>query len=171
MIRNTGPSRRWRARRLHPPVAHRPRASGRPGASAAKAAGFTLLEAIVALVVFSMGAFALYGWLSTNMITLERIRDRQEIEAAMHSALDMVRRTNPMETPSGERQAGHLLVSWTSVLVEPARPNVGQSGTPAIFNVGLYDANVRVLRDGRELGAFRVRQVGWKQVRAVGDDP
>lgn len=133
------------------------------------ARGFTLLEAIVALVVFSMGAFALYGWLSTNIITLERIRDRQEVEAAMHSALDIVRRTNPMETPAGERRAGHLLVSWTSVLVEAPRPNVGQSGTPAIFNVGLYDANVRVLRDGKELSVFRVRQVGWKQVRVVGD--
>lgn len=170
MMRGTARSGRRHPRRFNPALGHRPRALSRPGGSAAKAAGFTLLEAIVALVVFSMGAFALYGWLSTNMITLERIRDRQEIEAAMHSALDMVRRTNPMETPSGERQAGHLLVSWTSVPVEPARPNVGQSGTPAIFNVGLYDANVRVLRDGKELDVFRVRQVGWKQVRAVGDE-
>ena len=70
------------------------------------ARGFTLLEAIVAMVVFSMGAFALYGWLSTNMITLERIRDRQEIESAMHSAIDVLRRTNPMETPMGQRQVG-----------------------------------------------------------------
>ena len=43
------------------------------------ARGFTLLEAIVALVVFTMGAFALYGWLSTNVITLNRIRERQQI--------------------------------------------------------------------------------------------
>ena len=46
------------------------------------ARGFTLLEAIVALVVFTMGAFALYGWLSTNVITLNRIRERQQIEIA-----------------------------------------------------------------------------------------
>lgn len=87
----------------------------------------------------------------------------------MHSALDMVRRTNPMETPAGQRQAGDLMVSWMSVAVEPPRPNVGQSGTPAIFTVGLYDATVRVLRDGEELSVFRVRQVGWKQVRLAGD--
>lgn len=132
------------------------------------ASGFTLLEAIVALVIFSMGAFALYGWLSTNIITLERIRDRQEIEAAMHSALDMVRRTNPMEIPAGQRNAGNLMVIWTSAPLEPPKPNVDQSGSPGIFSVGLYEATVRVLRDGKELQVFKVRQVGWKQVRDAG---
>ena len=111
---------------FNPALGHGPRAFSRPGGSAAKAAGFTLLEAIVALVVFSMGAFALYGWLSTNIITLERIRDRQEVEAAMHSALDIVRRTNPMETPRGQRQAGKLLVSWTSEPVESANRPVSR---------------------------------------------
>ncbi len=168
MRRPPAPGHR-RARGFSPTLGHSPRAFGRPGGSAAKAAGFTLLEAIVALVVFSMGAFALYGWLSTNMITLERIRDRQEIEAAMHSALDMVRRTNPMETPAGQRQAGTLMVSWTSVPIEALRPNVDQSGWPGFYTVGLYEATVRVLRDGEELQVFRVRQIGWKQVRAGGE--
>lgn len=143
----------------------RPAASGRRHAR-----GFTLLEAIVAMVVFSMGAFALYGWLSTNMITLERIRDRQEIESAMHSALDAVRRTNPMETPAGQRQFGELRVSWASVPIEPIRPNVDQSGYPGFYSVGLYDATIRVLRDERELQVFHVRQIGWKQIRA-GSEP
>lgn len=129
------------------------------------AAGFTLLEAIVALVVFTMGAFALYGWLSTNIITLDRVRDRQQVELAMQSALDMVRRSNPMQTPAGQRRAGDLLVSWSSVPVEPPRPNVVQSGRPAIYLVGLYDVTVRVMRDGQELHVFHVRQVGWKQVQ------
>lgn len=131
--------------------------------------GFTLLEAIVALVVFTMGALALYGWLSTNVITLNRIRDRQQVEAAVHSALDMVRRTNPMEVPGGKRQLNGLEVSWVSTLVEPAKPNVDQSGSPGIFSVGLYDTHVRLSRDGRELRDFRVRQVGWKQLRTVDD--
>lgn len=156
------------ARGFSPALGQSPRAFSRPIRSAAKAAGFTLLEAIVALVVFSMGAFALYGWLSTNIITLERIRDRQEVEAAMHSALDMVRRTNPMEIPAGQRRAGNLMVSWTSAPLEDPKPNVDQWGSPGIFSVGLYEANVRVLRDGEELKVFKVRQVGWKQVRDAG---
>jgi general secretion pathway protein I len=130
-------------------------------------AGFTLLEAIVALVVFTMGALALYGWLSTNIITLDRIRARQQMELTMHSALDLVRRTNPMETPDGQREVGNLRVSWSSVLLEPAKPNVVQSGRPGIFVVGLYQVSVRVSRNGQILQTFGVRQVGWKQVMAT----
>lgn len=133
------------------------------------AVGFALLEAIVALVVFTMGAFALYGWLSTNTITLNRIRDRQQIEETLHSALDLVRRSNPMEVPSGRREVGDLTVGWSSRLVEPARPNVDQSGAPGIFVVGLYEVDVRVMRGDRELHAFKVRQVGWNQTRSVDD--
>ena len=130
-------------------------------------AGFTLLEAIVALVVFTMGALALYGWLSTNIITLDRIRARQQLELTMHSALDLIRRTNPMDTPVGERQVGDLKVSWISALLEPAKPNVKQSGRPGIFVVGLYEVSVRVSRNGQLLQTFQVRQVGWKQVMAT----
>jgi len=117
-----------------------------------------------------MVAMALYGWLSTNIITLNRIQERQQVEVAQLSALDMIRRTNPMEIPSAQRQAGSLQVAWTSVPVEPPRPNAHRDGSPGIFLVGLYDAHVRVLRDGRQLQAFRVRQVGWKQVQTLGDD-
>lgn len=130
-------------------------------------AGFTLLEAIVALVVFTMGALALYGWLSTNIITLDRIRARQQLELTMHSTLDLIRRTNPMDTPVGERQVGDLKVSWISALLEPAKPNVVQSGRPGIFVVGLYEVSVRVSRNGQLLQTFQVRQVGWKQVMAM----
>lgn len=137
----------------------------------ARMGGFTLLEAIVALVVFTIGAMALYGWLSTNIISLNRIRERQQVEAAVLSAIDMIRRTNPMQIPTAQREAGNLRVVWTSVPVEPVRPNAHRDGSPGIFMVGLYDAQVRVLRDGRELRAFRVRQVGWKQVRNPGDEP
>ena len=132
--------------------------------------GFTLLEAIIALVVFSVGALALYGWLSTNLISLQRIRERQQVEAAMHSALDMIRRTNPMDLSGGKRQLNGLEVSWSSTLVEPVKPNVDQSGSPAIYNVGLYDTLVRLSRGEQDLGEFRVRQVGWKQVRTVDDE-
>ena len=67
--------------------------------------GFTLQEAIVALVIFSIGAVALYGWLSTSLQTLDRVQASRDRSAVMNAALDVVRRVNPMESPSGARRA------------------------------------------------------------------
>lgn len=130
------------------------------------ARGFTLLEAIVAMVIFSLGAFSLYGWLSANLITLERVIDRREAEVSVRSALDMVRRVNPMEQPRGERLVGTLEVQWEATPVEPPRPSVSQIGMPTLFEVGLYTLDVRVSRDGEEVERFQVRQAGHRQVRA-----
>ncbi len=132
-----------------------------------KARGFTLLEAIVAMVVFSLGAFALYGWLATNMITLGRISERQEQDVAYASALDLVRRSNPMQSPAGTRDIGDMTVLWRSYSVEDPKPNVDQSGSDGIYMVGLYTVYVRVTRGDRLIGNFRVRQIGWKQVKQV----
>lgn len=135
--------------------------------SSRKVRGFTLLEAIVAMVVFSLGAFALYGWLSTNVITLDRIRERQEQEVAYASALDLVRRSNPMQAPAGKRDIGDMTVLWRSLPVEDPKPNVDQSGSNGIYIVGLYAVDVQVSRGDRLIGNFRVRQIGWKQVKQV----
>ena len=130
-------------------------------------AGFTLLEAIVAMVVFSVGALALSGWMASNVIALGRIKALQEREQALASALDLVRRSNPMQQSEGYRQVGDLVVSWNAKLVEPAKPAVSQSGTPGLYAVGLYVMDVRVVRGGSEQQRFQVRQAGWRQVRAA----
>lgn len=127
------------------------------------ARGFTLLEAIVAMVVFTLGAFALYGWLSTNVITLTRISQRQEQEVAFASALDLVRRSNPMEVPRGKRVIGDMTVTWRSYAMEDPKPNAYQDGSPGNYLMGIYTVYVDVRRNDRFIGKFHVRQIGWKQ--------
>lgn len=133
----------------------------------ARARGFTLLEAIVALVVFSIGAFALFGWLSANLITLQRVQEQRELQSATTSALALLRGVNPMETPRGARRVGELEVAWEATPVEQPRDGVTQVGEQTAFQVGLYLLDVRVNRDGEELGRFEVRQIGHRQARSL----
>ncbi|MBW3550794.1 MAG: prepilin-type N-terminal cleavage/methylation domain-containing protein [Proteobacteria bacterium] len=139
-----------------------------PTVRARAADGFTLLEAIVAMVIFSMGAMALYAWLGANLLTLQRVSERRATVTLVSSALDAVRRVNPMETPRGRRDYGDIEVEWESEPVEPPRDSVTQVGLPNLFSVGLYDMQVRVLRDGEEVHRFNVRQLGHEQVREMG---
>ena len=136
-----------------------------PGPTGAR--GFTLLEAIVAMVIFSMGAFALYAWLSANVITLQRIGERREAAEAVHSALGLVRRVNPMEDPTGFREVGDMVVRWNAKPVEAPRQGRNQTGLPTAFEIGLYDLDVGVFSSGREIERFRVRQVGYRQTQAL----
>lgn len=132
--------------------------------------GFTLLEAIVALVIFSMGALALYAWLSANVIALARVQDRKEAVSLVNSALDAVRRINPMQTPRGSRKIGEVTFSWEAKPVEPPRTAVTQLGLPTIFQVGLFSVDVRISRAGKEVDRFQVRELGYKQVSALEEE-
>ncbi|MEO7252001.1 MAG: prepilin-type N-terminal cleavage/methylation domain-containing protein [Arenimonas sp.] len=132
--------------------------------------GFTLLEAIIALVIFTMGAIALYGWLGVNLRTLARVQERREAVALTNSALDAVRRINPMETPRGRRKISELLIEWEAKPVELARPAVTQVGLRTIFEVQLFTLDVNLKRSGVEIDRFSVRQLGYKQVGTLEEE-
>ena len=141
----------------------------RPATGAAMA-GFTLLEAIIALVVFSMGALALYGWLGVNLDTLQRVEESQKRIAMVQSGIDVLRRVNPMEEPRGEIQIESYVFAWEAEPVEAIREAVSQVGLAIPFNVGLYDLEVRVLQNGQERQRFRVRQLGYEQTGSLSQE-
>ncbi len=139
----------------------------RVGTSPTPQAGFTLLEAIVALTLFSLGALALFGWLGTSMATFERVEDDRLRLAASRSALDLLRQVNPMQRPEGLVEIENLRVAWRSEPILAPTDGMSQVGRPTLYEIALYRLDVEISLDGRELPGFSVRQVGWRQVRAV----
>lgn len=137
---------------------------GRP----AGAAGFSLLEAIVALTVFSVCAMALYGWLAVNQSALLRVQASDAAVRDGRSALAALEAVNPMAEPEGERSLpGGLEVRWTSEEIAEREPGTGPGGTQLIFDLALYELDVQVLREGREVRRFAVRRAGWEAVRPL----
>lgn len=136
----------------------------------ARVRGFSLLEAIVALTIFSMCAVALYGWLATNVRALGRVEAQQALVRDGRAALAVLESVNPMAEPRGERSLpGGLQVRWSSRELVPPRPGKGPGGNTLVFDLALYNLDVEVLRDGRETTRFTVRRAGWKAARTLGD--
>lgn len=135
------------------------------------AAGFSLLEAIVALTIFSMCAMALYGWLSVNLSALARVEARDAAVRDGRNALAALETVNPMVEPEGERELpGGLAVHWSSHELVERQPGTSPSGSELIFDLALYELDVRVLRNGREVNRFNVRRAGWETVRTMQTD-
>lgn len=144
--------------------------SRRGYASPRGASGFTLLEAIVALTIFSMCAMALYGWLAVNINALARVDARATGVRDGRTALAMLEAVNPMAEPDGERELpGGLVVRWHGKEIVPRRAGVGPAGTPLVFDLALYELDVEVTRKGREVNHFMVRRAGWATARSMQD--
>lgn len=132
------------------------------------AAGFTLLEAIVAMVILATSLVALYGWLSTNMISLQRAEARHAELADERSALALVDGINPMAEPEGERSLPPLTVKWSSKPLTPTTTGLNGIGSTTLFDLALYDMEVTVVREGAAQQTFTVRKTGWVASRSSG---
>lgn len=127
--------------------------------------GFTLLEAIVALVLIGGVGLAVFGWLNQSLTTLARIEDANARSAAQENVLQFLEAVNPMSTPEGRFSFGDYTARWKA---EPLTPTVDGAGVAgeSLYALALYSTKVVVERGGApDWISFEVRQVGYKQVR------
>ena len=129
--------------------------------------GFTLLEAIVALVLIASAGIALYGWINANLISLSRVQAIRQRDAAIRNALAFMDTVNPMQTPQGKQVIGPYSLEWVAALLKPAVDGVGRTGGQSLFQVGLYETQVKVTDQNATSFEFSIRQVGYVQVRQL----
>jgi general secretion pathway protein I len=121
--------------------------------------GFTLLEAIVALVLITTTGMALLSWINTNLVTLRHVQQAQQRHEAIRNALAFMDTINPLEKPQGEETVGIYTFRWEAQAVELPKDGKG------LYQIGLYDTEIEVSLDDELLALFTLRQVGFKQVR------
>ena len=130
-----------------------------------RVAGFTLLEAIVALAIFAAGGMALYGLFNTNLVGLGKAAEVSRREPAVLAAVEHLSSINIHEQPAGQLEIGGFDVAWSSALVEPVRQGQSTAGYLGNFEVGLYDVDIQLSRNGLPDSAYRLRLAGYRQVR------
>ncbi|MBI2382257.1 MAG: hypothetical protein HYV16_16000 [Gammaproteobacteria bacterium] len=127
------------------------------------------MEAIVAMVIFSMTAVSLYAWQGNNLRSLLKIQERQLVLRDRANAMSWVRNLNPMRQPNGEIQLGDLQLRWRAKLLEPIKPGRFQTGGISLFDLGLYELDIEIFRDSVSSDRFTVRQLGHRQPRHVSE--
>ncbi|MGE3335097.1 MAG: prepilin-type N-terminal cleavage/methylation domain-containing protein [Rhodospirillaceae bacterium] len=139
---------------------------------ASTSAGFTLLEAIVALTVMALALIPLITFIAQSSDQLMRAADANERSIVSQSVLALMDPINPMAEPEGVLPLDEeISVSWKSEAIVP--PNEGAIVGTLLpgFRVGFYGVNVSVTRAERPWFEFQMRKVGYQNMRAGGLDP
>ncbi len=128
--------------------------------------GFSLLEAIVALVLISSMGGALFAWINTELQALERTQEANTRAEAMVNALEFMEGVNPMLTPQGEASFADLKFAWDAKASTSVRDGVSYPQGISLYQLALYDTQVQVSRtSGGPWFEFTLQQVGYKRVR------
>lgn len=138
---------------------------------ARKQLGFTLIEAIVALVLIGTTGMALFGWINTNITTLNRVQETNAENAATINVLEYMNSINPMILPEGQANLGAYRLSWNAETVMEPRDGAGYPYGISLYQLGLYQTKITVQKpDGQFWFAFTLQQVGYKKVRELSLD-
>ena len=127
--------------------------------------GFTLLEAIVSIVLFSTVGLAIFSAINTSLISLSRTQAHTRTATLTLNAIEILKQVNPMENASGDVEMGELTLEWESELLEPVRDGAGYPGGTGYYQIGLYNMQAIIKDKSEMLTIFELRAIGWKQVR------
>lgn len=127
--------------------------------------GFTLVEAMVALVIFSMAAMGIYSWINTNLISLNRVAVVAESEFVVNSAIERLKLVDLRNETEGSFDVAGYLVNWRAELVEPWATGLASRGTMSLYDLGLYTINLELSKSDRIVATYSYRHTAWYQAR------
>ena len=128
--------------------------------------GFSLLEAVVAMVLISGAGAALFSWINTELGSVSRLQQSNATAEALVNVLELMHTVNPMLTPEGALSFAAYRLTWKAQEVTPVQDGLSYPRGISLYQLALYDTLVRVINpDGTPWFDFTLRQVGYKRVR------
>lgn len=130
--------------------------------------GFTLIEAIVALVLIATTGMALFSWVNSNIITLNRVQENNAKNDATLNAVEYMHGINPMTSPQGQASLGAYRLTWNAEATTEPRDGASYPVGISLYQFGMYQTKIAVQKsDGQIWFAFTLQQVGYKKVRDI----
>lgn len=128
--------------------------------------GFSLLEALVALVILGGAGMALFSWINVSLVSLQRVEDANARSEAIANVVEHMQSVNPMLAPRGTVDFGRYTIDWD---VQPVTNVVDGAAYPrglSQYQLALYDAQVRAAKPGDSSWfELKLLLVGYKRVR------
>jgi general secretion pathway protein I len=129
--------------------------------------GFTLIEAIVALVLIGGAGMALFSWVNGSIVALRRVEDANARNEATSNIIEYMQGVNPMLIPEGKSNFGSYQIEWKSKPIVAAVDGVSNPRGVGLFQLGLYDTQIDVRKaDDPHWFDLKLELVGYKKVRS-----
>ncbi len=133
-----------------------------------KQRGFSLLEAIVALVILAGSCMALFAWINGSLVQLQRAELYAEAGPAIASASQYLKAVDLSQRPEGVFNSGNVSVAWRARAIEEQAtrpPTFGASN----FLVSLYEVTLTPRSAYRELPALHTSIVNYRHKPGLPD--
>jgi general secretion pathway protein I len=130
-----------------------------------QAHGFSLLEVLAAIVIFSLGATVLFSWIGQTASRLRTVSTDQRQLFAQLNSLEFARGLNPMQEPTGTLALGNSRVLWQATPVGEESPVRTLTGSPGWYVVRLYEVKLSVEQDKLGTVQQQLYLAGWRQVK------
>ena len=127
--------------------------------------GFSLLEAIVALVLISTSGMALFSWINNTLVGLNHALVSNQRKQYRQNALALMQQINPLEQKTGEIKTPEFVLSWQSTALTPIKQEIDSFGIPGSFAMSLYESKVQILQGDGQVDEFTVRQIGFQRTQ------
>lgn len=125
-------------------------------------AGFSLLEAIVAITMVATFGLAIFSWINGLLVSVNKIERNYQKDSISRNAAEYISDLNIMSAPNGIKQLGPYELTWNSDLIEPIREGKSTTGSKNDFLVGLYQTEVKIEKNNEFIGSIKLRLVGHK---------
>jgi len=130
--------------------------------------GFSMIEAIVAMVLIGSLGMAIFGWVNSQVSALAHVKDSSARSRATTNVLEYLSVVNPMLTPEGKADLGEFKFNWTSQPVEEPMDGANYPQGVSLYRIGLYKMTIDMHNsDDTPWFIFEVNQVGYKKVREM----
>lgn len=138
---------------------HRP--VGRP-TPLKRSHGFSLIEVLAAMVIFSTGAVVLFDWINQTAVRLGRLSQEQHRLFGDLIGLEYARTLNPMLSPTGEIVIDEVRINWQSAPVGeeiPVRAGVADGR----YMVQLYKVELSTQAPKASTSSQSLYLTGWRE--------